>query len=53
MYLIRVVEDEDDDEDENKPLSPSKIPIGLKFNQNSIANNDGIDETFDFLDEEY
>jgi hypothetical protein len=53
LYRNDNKEDENDDEDENKPLSPSKIPIGLKFNQNSIANNDGIDETFDFLDEEY
>ena len=47
-------DDDDDDDDENKPLSPSKIPIGLKFNQSSTINtNDAIDETFDFLEEEY
>ena len=46
--------EDNEDEDESKPLSPSKIPIGLKFNQNTISNNnDAIDETFDFLEEEY
>lgn len=44
-------DDNDDDQehsgDDLRVLSPSKIPIGLK------QTNDAIDETFDFLDEEY
>ena len=43
----------EDDDGERDNLSPSKIPIGLKFVNTNSGNNEVIDDTFDFLDEEY